>query len=249
MPGKLGIRRLDTAPAYGDIETRLAALCGELPFGIVSKIAALPPQASENAARRHVAESVAASRERLGARLCGLLFHNSDDLAGAAAGAAWGEAEMAAGDIPLGLSCYDAAALATAAARFPVAMAQLPGNAFDQSIASGPDSASGMEISLRSLFLQGLLLMPAAEAAARVPAARGALESWHGFCAERSLSPLAAALAVAKSLPSAYCLVGVDNIGQLEEVAGAWAEATPVEAAWLDRRDPLVIDPRRWNRD
>jgi aryl-alcohol dehydrogenase-like predicted oxidoreductase len=246
---ELGIRRLDTAPAYGDIEARLADLCGGLAFSIVSKIAPIPAGATDAEARDHAAASVALSRDRLDDRLQGLLFHNADDLAATSAEAAWAGAESAAAGTPLGLSCYGADALAAALARFPVAMAQLPGNALDQSILSVASSLPPLEITLRSIFLQGLLLMPVEAAAAKMPAARATLERWHGFCAERGLAPLAAALAVAKGLPSSYCVIGVDTAAQLEDVVRAWSEAGPVAAPWLDVRDARIIDPRCWSRD
>lgn len=241
----LGIRRLDTAPGYGDVEERLAALAGDLPFSIVSKVPPLPKDADEAGARAHVRHSVRQSRARLGERLAGLLFHAPDDLEGPWAEAAWQEAGEAFGPT-LGPSCYDAGALAAIARRFPIRMAQLPGSALDQSVAILP-SLPNVELTLRSVFLQGLLLMPPDEGAARVPAARAALARWHAFCAERGMMPLRAALAVAKGLPAAtYCVVGVDTLAQLEEVAAQWAEAGPAAAPSLDADDAEVTDPRRW---
>lgn len=96
-------------------------------------------------------------------------------------------------------------------------IAQLPGNALDQRLRTEPVSAQGIEIHLRSVFLQGLLLMPEAAAAQRVPAAAGALARWHAWRRARSMEPLAAALGIVKALPGvSHCVVGVDNLAQLE---------------------------------
>lgn len=241
----LGIRRLDTAPAYGGIEARLADLIGDLPFSIVSKISPAPP-GSGDAARGHIRRSVQLSRERLGARLAGVLFHDAATLLGEGGTDLWAEASDALAGTAAGVSCYSVEELLSAAARFPVAMAQLPGNALDQAVRrhAVPDQ---IEITLRSAFLQGLLLLPLDDAASRVPAARRALEAWHRFCAEAALSPLAAALSIVKGFASVdYCVVGVQTVAQLEQIAAAWAEARPLAAAELDTPERDVTDPRRW---
>lgn len=242
----LGITRLDTAPAYGTIEERLARLAGDLPFSIVTKI---PPAAKNEQSKTagHVRKSIERSRERLGKRLAGLLFHEAGDLEGEEADRLWRVARDATDDgVGLGPSCYDDHSLARIAKRFPVTMAQLPGSAIDQRVGRHAEFAR-IEVSLRSVFLQGLLLMPADEAAARVPAAHSALERWRAFCEQRALEPLEAALGVAKGLAGVrYCLIGVDSLAQLEEVAEAWAAASPIAAPQLDSGDLDVIDPRRW---
>lgn len=236
-----GIRRLDTAPGYGDIESRLRAMIGNRDFSIVSKVPAIPVGGNR---ADHVRRSVETSRMRLGPQLKGLLFHSGDDLGGADAEQLWAAAECG---VPLGLSCYDASVLQAAAERFPVAMAQLPGNALDQQVAHLRPSQP-VEITLRSIFLQGLLVMPAASAAARVPAAADAVNRFHRFCRESRLSPLAAALGLARGLKNVdYCVVGVDSVAQLEEVAEAWQTGPVLSAPELDTRAGDVIDPRRWS--
>lgn len=237
-----GVRRLDTAPGYGDIESRIAALAGDLPFEIVSKIP-MTPRDSEEAARNHIRTSVAHSRARLGERLAGLLFHDAGDLLAPLAAATWDEARAAG--VPLGPSCYDITTFETLAERFPLGMAQLPGNALDQRVRRLVPGRT--EITLRSVFLQGLLLMPLEEAARRVPRAAAALRQWHDCCASLALCPLEAALSLAKGMPGiAYCVVGVDSLAQLDEIAAAWERARPRTAESLNIDDPDIIDPRRW---
>ena len=126
-------------------------------------------------------------------------------------------------------------------------MLQCPGNALDQRLPNCPAADAVPEISLRSAFLQGLLLMPLAEAKVRVPAAAAALDNWATWCAERATSPLVSALSVVKGFDAvSYCLVGVDDLGQLESIVEAWHDATPTTAPELACDDPRVIDPRQW---
>lgn len=244
-----GVRRIDTAAAYGSIEERLARLAKGLDFQIVSKVPALPDDLDADRVGDFVLTALDRSLARLGSMLHGMLFHRSDDLAGARGAAAW-QAAAAWGerhDIAVGTSCYAPAELVAMRGLYPLAMAQLPGNAIDQRLADAADAVGDVEISLRSLFLQGLLLMPEAAAARRLPAAAGALSRWHAWCDVQGLSPLPAALAAAKGLPGVrYCIVGVDNVDQLDEIAAAWSGAAPRRADGIGSADLAVIDPRRW---
>lgn len=246
-----GIRMLDTAPVYGDIEPRLAALVGGHEFSIVSKIPALPPGSLAHEVDGLIASSIAQSKQRLGSRLSALLFHRGADLTGEHGERAFAAAQRAvAGDsIRLGASCYSPDEAIGIRSRVPVELLQLPGNALDQRLA-GPRAVSQLshlELHLRSVFLQGLLLMPIDEATRRVPGSAAALQAWSRFCRERGVTPLRAALGVARALPGVrYCVVGVDRVAQLEEICAAWRDATPIEEAGLGCADEDVIDPRRW---
>jgi hypothetical protein len=245
-----GIRVLDTAPAYGDIEGRLAGLIGGLPFQVVSKIQPLPAGCTADVAVRVVAETSAASIRRLSGRLTVLLFHRGEDLMGPHAERIWRAAEEAAGSaIRIGVSCYDPADVAELRRRFPIAVAQVPGNAFDQRLrVPGLQAAlEGVEVHLRSVYLQGLLLLPTAAAVARVPAAAAPLVRWRAWCAGRDVDAVTAALACARDLPGvSACVIGVDRLDHLEQTLRAWAGALPCEAPLLACGDVDVIDPRRW---
>lgn len=244
-----GIRRLDTAPVYGDIEERLAGLIGGLDFEVVSKFPALPAFSSEQAAADFVFESFRQSHARLGRLLCGMLFHRCEDLNGPHGPAIWDAARTAAGrhDIAVGVSCYDPAEAAKLCERHEIDMVQIPGNALDQRSADFSDQLSGTEISFRSLFLQGLLLLPEEVAAQRAPFARERLKFWHRWCREQQLAPLHAAISVAKGLPNGrYCLVGVDNPDQLAEIVDIWTAAEPLAVPSVATTDLNIIDPRCW---
>ncbi len=307
---ELDIDLLDTAPGYGDIEQRLAALSlgrGPEPatggaealgaangaaatpvlpasrFTVVTKIAPLAgpnngsakpvsdasthpvsdamtgaargtftcpdPTTDSATAVALVSASLKRSRARLGSALQSVLFHSADDLLGQHGDSLWNAASRLTGDwgVRLGVSCYGPAQLQSVCERFPVAVAQLPGNAFDQRLMDR--RFPQVELHVRSAFLQGLLLAPADIGGSRVPAAASALMRWHAGCAARGLSPLQAALGAVKALPGVQrCLVGVDSRAQLEEVAAAWQRATPLAWPELATEDPAVIDPRTWGR-
>lgn len=244
-----GVRWLDTAAAYGDIESRLAGLCGEHDFRIVSKIAslaALPVDTREAALRSSIARSI----DRLGTRLDTLMFHSPADLAGDTGAALWQAARAATRPhgLRLGVSVYGPQELAALRERFDIDVAQLPGNALDQRLAA-PGAASaldGIELHLRSAFLQGLLLAPGA-GAQRIPAAAPALQAWEQRCAEAGLALPVAALGVVKALPQvSCCVVGTETLQQWQQIHAAWQQATPLRWPDLACDDPDTIDPRRW---
>ena len=239
-----GVRTLDTASAYGDIESRLGALMRDQAFGVISKIPALPGAA----AAAFVREAVTRIKTRLGASLRTVLFHRAEDLAGPDGEAAWNAACESLRDsgVELGASCYSPAEACALRERFALQVVQLPGNALDQRLRA-VTLPPGVEIHLRSVFLQGLLLLPPSEAAARVPQAAQAIERWQRWCAERELTPLQAALGLAKALPGVrYCVVGVDRAAQLEDVLEAWRSSVSLHEPALSVDDGAIIDPRRW---
>jgi aryl-alcohol dehydrogenase-like predicted oxidoreductase len=248
-----GVRLLDTAPVYGDIEERLAALAGEFEFSITSKIpASAATHRPVEAALRVLRESIERSVARLGSRLRTLLFHDSDDLLGPNGKRLWEAAHAITQThgIRLGVSCYEPEAIGRIRNRFPISVAQVPGNALDQRLrdAATDDALQGIEIHLRSVFLQGLLLMPFEAACQRVPAAARSLSAWRHWCAEHDLPPLRAALSIVKGLPGVqYCVIGVDRLAQLAEIVAEWERAAPLSAPALADGSLDAIDPRRWS--
>lgn len=243
---ELGVGVVDTAAAYGDIEDRLLGLTAGLDLQVVTKLPARPAGLRGNEVGGWAQAAVERAIGLFGPSLHAILFHRAEDLLDAEGDFAWrgaSDAASAAG-VALGVSGYEPATVAAVSRRHPIALAQLPGNALDQSLRTGPSTVH--DVHVRSAFLQGLLLMDEAHAARRVPAAAAALRRWHGWCAARDLSPLIAALGCVKALPASHCVVGVDSLDHLEQVAAAWAQAPLLDAPELAVEDRDVIDPRRW---
>jgi aryl-alcohol dehydrogenase-like predicted oxidoreductase len=246
-----GISILDTAPVYGNIETQLGSLCGDLEFKIVSKIPALPKGLGAVRAARWAVESAQSSRARLGQRLYALLFHRAEDLLDDEGDAVfeamtrWATAE----NVLIGVSGYEIATVRSLIEMKRISIAQLPGNALDQRIGAVLEELNEPkpELHLRSAYLQGLLLLPFDEAVARVPAAFAALQQWRRWLSVRGMTALQGALAVVKAFEDVRtCIVGVDNIAQLSELLDAWREVQPIRAGELASHDPNTIDPRMW---
>lgn len=242
---KLGMDTLDTAQAYGNAESRLGSR-STADFLLVDKL--VPGiQAGE------VEASVDDSLRRLArARLDGLLLHRSQD----ASPALFERLEdlQRRGKLGrLGVSVYAPEELdAWLAQGYPLQLVQLPTNLLDQRfLRSGwLDRLQGLgcEIHVRSLFLQGLLLMQPAmrpdyfQAFAR-PLAR--LDGWHPH-----LSPLHKALSMIAALPQvSRFVVGVCHAHELAAIAAAHGHPHPYpadEIAGLACDEPGLINPAMW---
>ena len=246
---EFGIRAIDTASCYGDIEKRLVALMGDDAFRIVSKIPALPRDLTSQGVEDHVSGSIQRSRARLGERLGTLLFHHGADLLGHFGGVAWRAATQTLSDssIQLGASCYAPDEVIDLKEKHPLQVVQIPGNAFDQRILT-TSRVDDIEIHLRSVFLQGILLLESNQLVGVFPKALPMIQRWRDWCSERILSPLEGALSVVKGLPNIrYCVIGVQHMTQLESIVEAWDSAKAIHAPELAIDNIDIIDPRRWS--
>jgi aryl-alcohol dehydrogenase-like predicted oxidoreductase len=247
-----GIDTLDTAIAYGDAEARLGRV-GVAGLQVVSKLPAVPQGVED--IRGWVLESARGSLARLGvARLHGLLLHRPEDLLGdGGAGLLAGLSE--AQDLGLvdrvGVSVYGPADLDALPPTFTPGLVQVPFSVLDRRVLDSGWlkrlEALGAEVHARSVFLQGLLLMPVA---ARPPW----LERWRALFAEydswleiSGLTPVQACLRAALSVPGIHrVVVGVDGVAQLNELV-ATAGAPPVDLPEvLSTADIDLLNPARW---
>lgn len=248
-----GISVLDTAPAYGESERVLGGFpLREAGFKIVTKT---PQWAEGGDLARQLVSGLRNSLAALGiSRAFGLLFHRAADLEGAGGKALMRSARdcQARGWVEkVGVSVYTAEEIDAVMASGPPDLIQAPVNVFDQRlIRSGHLKAlraAGVEIHVRSAFLQGLLLMDPADLPPAMDRARGPLDSFRAFAASRSLTPLEAALGFALGLPEAdIVLCGVNDSAQLRDIClrARALECREFEALALD--DESLLNPSGW---
>ena len=247
-----GVRALDTAIAYGDSESRLGEY-GVTGWRVISKLPHVELDGSALSAE--VEGLVAGSLERLKIpRLQGLLLHRSGDLLGPRGAALYrcllslkksGLVEK------IGVSIYDPQELEDVSG-FELDLVQAPFNILDRRLAdSGWLSrlaSRGTEVHVRSIFLQGLLLMTRE----RRPSAFGRWGSlwktWDAWQAETGVGPAAACVQFALSFPQIHgVVVGVEGAKQLDEILRAGdAVGVPLPPASLRTEDVDLINPSRW---
>jgi D-threo-aldose 1-dehydrogenase len=246
-----GVDLIDTAHAYGEAETALGAtLPSPCPFRVVTKTARLLGglDALEQAARASLSHLWLPSAY-------GLLVHAAADLQGSEGPALWAGLERLRGEglyEKIGFSAYAEDDILGLARRFRPDIVQLPASLLDQRLVQAGVLAEladlGVEVHLRSVFLQGLLFLPPERLPDRLAGAAGRLGRVRSRLREAGVSPLAAALRFALDAPgAARVVVGVTSVSELEEILSASAAPTP-DLPWaaLAIDDPVALDPRRW---
>lgn len=248
-----GVDMLDTAAAYGDSESRLGEI-GVADWRVVTKIPRMHALPSTDV-RRAVRDVVHASLARLKVnRLYGVLLHHAPDLLGIHGDAVYDEllklrdAGMLA---KIGVSVYGPDELTRVLARVAVDLVQAPFNVFDRRLVSSGWLArlhsSGVEIHVRSIFLQGLLLMPAERRPAAFARWAELWARWDNWLAQTGTSALTACLAFALSHPEIDRLViGVDTAQQFDEIMSSARHSMPVPPAHLACEDLELINPSLW---
>ncbi len=251
-----GVRWLDTASDYGESEQRIGEALGDaVDLRIISKLHALDP-ANARSPQEQVLASVRASLERLRRkRLEAVLVHRPADLLGEAGDAIWQTLEALRGEGRighLGVSVYNGVEIDTLLARYPLEVVQLPLSLLDQRLlASGHLDRlheRGVTVHLRSLFLQGLLLLEGPLPDHFAPL-RPVLWRLRADLARQGLRPLGAALSFARALPQVEGIViGVDSVSQLDEILAYWRTPQQLKLDWTAYAvtDNELLDPRRW---
>jgi aryl-alcohol dehydrogenase-like predicted oxidoreductase len=245
-----GLTLLDTATAYGNSEARLGELAGKnTDFELVTKIPAGPPA--------QVAEQLAASLARLRRqRVYGVLFHAFGPLQ--AEPAAWQalQAARAAGQVArIGVSLYHPHEAEWLLAQgWDIDLVQVPYNVLDQRFAAVLPrlAARGVEVHVRSAFLQGLLLREPTALPDFFRPLAPKLTQLRALATTAEVPLPAALLLFAAYAPGvARAVVGVDSVANLHENLGAAAylnaaeKLRPALTALAETTDHFIL-PYAW---
>ncbi len=247
-----GIDTLDTAIAYGDSEKRLGEV-GVSDWQIVSKLPPLPSGCND--VQNWIESSVLGVLDRLRvSQLSALLLHKPDQLLEPHGDALYAALQRIKSEgllKKIGVSVYGPEELVPLEKNFSFDIIQAPFNALDRRLAtSGCLSrlrAKGVEVHVRSVFLQGLLLMADDERPRKFDRWQKLWDKWHDWLFDCQISPLQAALAVVLAEEKIdRIVVGVDNVIQLEEIVKAAEKVVPVAPIDLCCEEMDLINPSRW---
>jgi aryl-alcohol dehydrogenase-like predicted oxidoreductase len=246
---------LDTAPAYGPSEGLIGDALEDIPlqFEIVTKTPRWGPDATyrEGDARKAVMRSLERLRQP---RLAGLLVHDLTDLRRSTAATLFTEL-LALRDEGLvgrvGASVYSPEEAGWLLDRFDVGIIQAPFNVLDRRLlVTGTLDRivrQGIELHIRSIFLQGLLLTPASDLPPGLAPFGPLLDAFREAAASAGLSPTAASLAYAASTSGPHrAIVGVASASQLEECVRLFRPVPGLDLSTIESDDLDLIDPRRW---
>ena len=247
-----GINTLDTAIAYGDSENCLGQI-GVKDWQVISKLCELPIETSD--VLSWVRESVHGSLQRLQiSQLYGLLLHRPQQLLSPQGQEIYNALNLLKEERlvnKIGISIYSSTELETLFDRFSFDLVQAPFNILDRSLKqSGWLSRlklAGVEVHVRSIFLQGLLLINPANRPAYFNRWQPLWIEWEQWLHTNNLTSLQACLSFVLSHPDIdRVVVGVDSRSQLQEILTATTieGVKPPDKLCCDDLD--LINPSRW---
>jgi aryl-alcohol dehydrogenase-like predicted oxidoreductase len=152
----------------------------------------------------------------------------------------------------IGVSVFASDNPVALAKRFQPDIVQAPASLLDQRLLVDGSLATiaemGIEVQLRSIFLQGLLFLPPDRVPGPIKGAASSLSRVRRMIAEGRSDPLQAALGFALARQEASSvLVGVTSAAELQAIIAA-ASRPPPELDWdeMAMSDPAVLDPHSW---
>lgn len=250
---RAGIDVLDTAISYGDSEERLGEV-GVATFRVVTKLPQLPEATFD--VESWVRGQLTGSLGRLKlARVYALLLHRPADLLGPKGAALLDALRQAKGDglvEKVGVSIYAPHELSALLELHPFDLVQAPLSLVDRRLVESGWldrlAAAGVEVHTRSVYLQGLLLLPLAEQQRRFPAWTELWRNWHSWLRGAGGSAVAHCLAWPLAHPGVTrVIVGADTPGHLQAAIDA-AVSAPRAVEWppVACDDEDLVDPSRW---
>lgn len=249
---RLGIDTLDTAIAYGDSESVLGA-AGVSRFRIVTKLPAVPDNCIdiEHWAREHMRQSL--QRLRVDS-VDAVLLHRPDQLLMSGGEQLYGALQnLKSSGLTrnIGVSIYAAQELDLLCRHFDLDLVQAPFNILDSRLLlSGwldMLHQRGIELHTRSVFLQGLLLMPTDVRPAAFQRWQPIWSEWDRWLKEVGLTPLQACLRYILSFKKIdRVVVGIDNIEQLRQIVSVSDTDLPSLPCWPGNMDADLLNPANW---
>lgn len=247
-----GIDTIDTAVNYGDSESQLGKV-GVDQWLVVSKLPAL--SRDSGLALNWVRSEIEGSLTRLNiASLYGMLLHHPLDLLGIG-GEALFNALMLMKQLGLvqkiGVSVYSPSEVERIISCYPIDLVQIPLNIFDRRFVTTGClktlKEAGIEVHVRSIFLQGLLVMDPQKRHAFFKRWSDLFNYWDVWLIKNKITPLEACLGYTLSQPGIdRVVVGVEQLSQLQDILLVAGKPIPLPPAYLSSDDPDLINPSFW---
>ena len=248
----LGINDFDTAPTYAGAESQLGEFLDLYSQPKVSSKISKENSKSAKLMLASVKETLL--RTRVG-KLENLYLHDPDALAGKEASetiAGLKEIiEMGLAD-RVGVSAYSLHALLRAKEAFSgLTVFQIPENICDRRLLKSNELADfqsqGDRLIIRSIFLQGLLVMSPEEVSLKFKGAKGAVSQLNALANTFGVLPLDLCLAYGMSIPWASgIIIGAANASQLRQTIDSKVELPSEWESLIDTLPEEMLDPRKW---
>lgn len=260
---KNGIRFFDTAQAYGNSEEVLGECFKELKrdmddnqLSVISKIDPNIKPADED----KILERIEETSEKLGQdNIYGLMLHRESWLEEGLKFIKRVIPKLKAEKkiINFGASVYSIKKAFEALNMDEIDMIQLPFNIFDQrALEHGVFQLAdekNKKIFVRSVYLQGLLLLNPNQVPDTLAFSRDALNKYHNFSRDCDIPPKLLAVAfVLKKAPNAMIVIGSETPGQVKENISLYKKSKDInlpDLSVLSTYDPQLINPSLWQNN
>jgi len=255
-----GIRKFDTAQAYGDSEMVLGQALHYLKLSEKARIVTKIDTPADPTDKKSLRKTITESLNRLGVpQLHGLMWHREQvlDLLSEEFQATMTDLVEEGMLEHWGVSLYTPARALQAIEAGVFDLLQLPANVLDRRFeAAGVlerAEEKGMQIHIRSVFLQGLLLMEIESIPETMNFALPVLNLFKEICIKMDRPRHEIALLYIKSrFPGASVIIGAETAQQVRENVDAWSGI--MTDSWMKRIEEAfvgvgesVVDPTKWS--
>lgn len=244
---------LDTANVYGNSEEILGKLSQyTLPFKFITKTSHIRESRVDKVKEDFFSSLAKLKRDYIDI----LLVHNADELLGVCGD----ELYKVLCDLKnngyvkkIGVSVYTAEEALKVQNNYSIDVIQFPINVINQSFSVSNTlselHARGLELHARSVYLQGLLLMPLKEIPAYFNPILPLLKKYQEELLSRNMDFIEGALGYVKRVKNIDCIVfGVENKNQLEEFFNAYDKKIPdIDYSKFNVSDEKYINPALWD--
>ena len=249
-----GINVIDTATSYGNSEGILGSL-GVSEFRVITKTRHFKNSKIYMSDIHLLEKDFYSSLKKLNLKnIDSILIHNANDFRKEGADKIFNclQKLKSLGKIKkVGISVYDQAQLDSMTKYFDFDLIQIPFSIIDHRLL---DSGfinmlhrKGVEIHARSIFLQGLLLIPKKRRPKKFFRWNSLWKIWDEWLYDNQLSPLEASLRYAISINEiSTSIVGIDSANQLDEIILAASGSLPEIPDSLKISDPDLLNPSNW---
>ncbi len=247
------INTLDTAIAYGDSEHRLGEI-GIQDWDVVSKLPEIPFRGADIS--QWVITAVKGSLERLKLNsLYGLLLHRPQQLL-ENDGARIYRALLKLKDDGLvqniGVSIYDPEELNSLCDQYHFDLVQAPFSIFDHRLINSGWiyrlADINTELHVRSVFLQGLLLMKPDERPEKFNRWSTLWSKYDNWLLQTEMTSIQACLRHALSFPEIRkVIIGVDSLNQLIDILSSAEGPAPKMSEFIKTEDSDLLNPANWS--
>lgn len=246
------IRSIDTASAYGESETILGAIC-EGDWRLVSKVPPVPLKCNDVVS--FLSSSVLLSLRRLKRNnIYSFLIHEPAQLFGPS-GKIILDTLIRLKErglfTKLGVSIYCPSEVNQLMQLFPFDIVQLPYSIFDQRFQTSGQlerlKSENVELHVRSVFLQGLLLASPSDRPKYFHKWPNIWSKWDGWLLQNAISPIEACMGYALANPLIdNIIVGVESCQQLNQIVMAITDRPPCMLEFCSNLPDELLDPRQW---